>query len=113
MFVLDHNTQEPLYKQLYKQTRTHVLSGKMSAHAKLPSVRDLAAELSTRRNPLDGAYQELYAEGYIYSKQRSGYFVSAFDHNATHLSPNHEPRNQKIFCNFLKLFQCCAAVINF
>jgi GntR family transcriptional regulator/MocR family aminotransferase len=94
MFILDHNDQEPLYKQLYKQIRAHVLSGKMPAHAKLPSVRDLAAELSISRNTVDGAYQELYAEGYIYSKQRSGYFVSALDHNTTPLSLNHGPRKQ-------------------
>ncbi|MRR58072.1 MAG: PLP-dependent aminotransferase family protein [Deltaproteobacteria bacterium] len=94
MFILDHDDQEPLYKQLYKQIRTHVLSGKMPAHAKLPSVRDLAAELSTSRNTVDSAYQELYAEGYIYSKQRSGYFVSALDHNATPLLLGHEPRKR-------------------
>ena len=91
MFILDHNDQEPLYKQLYKQIRALVLSGKMPAHAKLPSVRDLATELSTSRNTVDGAYQELYAEGYIYSRQRSGYFVSALDHTTT---LNHEPRKQ-------------------
>lgn len=94
MFILDHNDKDPLYKQLYKQIRAHVLSGKMPAHARLPSVRDLAAELATSRNTVDGAYQELYAEGYIYSKERSGYFVSAIDHNATPLSLKHEPRKQ-------------------
>jgi len=94
MFVLDHNDQVPLYKQLYKQIRAHVLSGKIPSHAKLPSVRDLAVELLTSRNTIEGAYQELYAEGYIYSKQRSGYFVSALDQNAAPLSPDPEPRKQ-------------------
>jgi GntR family transcriptional regulator/MocR family aminotransferase len=94
MFILDHNDQEPLYKQLYKQIRAHVLSGKMPAHAKLPSVRDLAVELSTSRNTVDSAYHELYAEGYIYSKQRSGYFVSALDPNATPLLQGEEPRKR-------------------
>jgi GntR family transcriptional regulator / MocR family aminotransferase len=92
MFILDHKDLEPLYKQLYKQIRAHVLSGKMPAHVKLPSVRDLAAELSTSRNTIEVAYQELYAEGYIYSRQRSGYFVSALDQNAASLSLDFEPR---------------------
>ena len=92
MFILDHNDQEPLYKQLYKQIRAQVLSGKMPADSRLPSVRDLATELSTSRNTVDGAYQELYAEGYIYSKERSGYFVSALDQHAAPLSLNNEPR---------------------
>ena len=96
MFILDHNDQEPLFKQLYTQIREHVLSGKMAAHAKLPSVRDLATELSISRNTVEGAYQELYAEGYIYSRQRSGYFVSALDLHSTPLSPNHEPPEQRL-----------------
>lgn len=91
MFILDHNGQEPLYKQLYKQIRAEVLSGKMPSHAKLPSVRDLAAELATSRNTVDGAYQELSAEGYIYSRERSGYFVSALDHHSTQWSLQRAP----------------------
>jgi GntR family transcriptional regulator/MocR family aminotransferase len=94
MFILNNNDTAPLYKQLYHQIREQVLSGKLPANAKLPSVRDLAAELSTSRNTVEGAYQELYAEGYIYSKQRSGYFVSALDHDVVPRSPVHKPRTQ-------------------
>ncbi|MBU5612844.1 MocR-like pyridoxine biosynthesis transcription factor PdxR [Geomonas azotofigens] len=79
MFILNANDKAPLYRQLYNQIREQVLSGKLPAHAKLPSVRDLATELETSRNTVEGAYQELFAEGYIYSRQRSGYFVSAID----------------------------------
>ncbi len=79
MFILNHTSSVPLYKQLYTQIREQILSGKLPSDAKLPSVRDLASELSASRNTVDGAYQELCAEGYIYSKRRSGYFVSALD----------------------------------
>ena len=72
MFTLNSNVSVPLYKQLYQQIREQVLSGKLPADSRLPSVRDLAAELSTSRNTVEGAYQELFAEGYIYSRQRSG-----------------------------------------
>lgn len=92
MFILDNNDSVPLYKQLYFQIREHVLSGKLPADSRLPSVRDLAAELATSRNTVEGAYQELYAEGFIYSKQRSGYFVSVLDHDVATLSPCREPR---------------------
>jgi len=87
MFILNSNDSTPLYKQLYNQIRAHVLSGKLPANSRLPSVRDLAAELSTSRNTIEGAYQELYAEGYLYSKQRSGYFVSALQQDASPLAP--------------------------
>jgi GntR family transcriptional regulator/MocR family aminotransferase len=82
MLILNSNETVPLYTQLYSQLREHILSGKLPANARLPSVRVLAAELSTSRNTVEGAYQELYAEGYIYSRQRSGYFVSALDQDA-------------------------------
>ncbi|BCS55236.1 PLP-dependent aminotransferase family protein [Geobacter sp. SVR] len=85
MFILNNNDPAPLYKQLYHQIRAQVLSGELPADSRLPSVRDLATELSTSRNTVEGAYQELYAEGYIYSRPRSGYFVSALDHDAAPL----------------------------
>lgn len=86
MLALNNTDPDPLYRQLYKQIRERVLSGKYSANSRLPSVRELAVELSTSRNTVEGAYQELYAEGYIYSMPRSGYFVSALDQDATPLA---------------------------
>ncbi len=86
MLVLHNNDSIPLYRQLYNQIREHILTGKLSAHSRLPSVRELAVELSTSRNTVEGAYQELYAEGYLYSRPRSGYFVSALDQGAAPLS---------------------------
>jgi len=76
MFSLKDSDSEPLYRQLYLQIREKILAGKFPAHFKLPSIRDLAAEQAISRNTVDGAFQELCAEGYIYSKARSGYFVS-------------------------------------
>ncbi|HEY3308417.1 MAG TPA: PLP-dependent aminotransferase family protein [Desulfuromonadaceae bacterium] len=94
MFILNNKNSVPLYKQLYDQIREHVLSGKLPADSRLPSVRDLAIELATSRNTIEGAYQELYAEGYIYSKPRSGYFVSALDQDAATLSLSRKPRQR-------------------
>ncbi|PLX80566.1 MAG: PLP-dependent aminotransferase family protein [Desulfuromonas sp.] len=76
MFILNNTDSTPLYQQLFLQIREKVLSGKFPAHFKLPSIRDLSGELEISRNTVDGAFQELCAEGYIYSKSRSGYFVS-------------------------------------
>lgn len=83
MFILNHHDPVPLYKQLYQQIRAHVLSGKLPAHSRLPSVRELANELATSRNTVEAAYQELFAEGYLYSQPRSGYFVSVLDAGAS------------------------------
>ena len=79
MFTLNTNDITPLYRQLYQQIRDQVLAGELPAHSRLPSIRDLAVELETSRNTVEGAFQELCAEGYLYSKSRSGYFVSNID----------------------------------
>lgn len=91
MFILNNSSPVPLYKQLYNQIREHILSGKLLAESRLPSVRDLAIELSASRNTVDGAYQELYAEGYIYSRPRSGYFVSALDQDVATQAQSGKP----------------------
>ena len=95
MFILNNNDPVPLYMQLYNQIRERVLSGQLPADSRLPSVRALASELSIGRNTVDGAYQELYAEGYIYSRPNSGYFVSAHCHDTTPFPPNLAPYKQK------------------
>lgn len=91
MYILNNSTPVPLYKQLYTQIREQILSGRLPAETRLPSVRDLAVELSASRNTVDGAYQELYAEGYIYSRPRSGYFVSALEQEAAPQSLSGRP----------------------
>ncbi|MGE4546077.1 MAG: PLP-dependent aminotransferase family protein [Pedobacter sp.] len=79
MFTLNAKDVTPLYRQLYQQIRDQILYGELPAHSRLPSIRDLAVELETSRNTVEGAYQELCAEGYLYSQPRSGYFVSNID----------------------------------
>lgn len=82
MFVLNSNASIPLFKQLYQQIREQILLGSLPSGSRLPSVRELADNLAISRNTVDGAYQELLTEGYIYSKPRSGYFVSSLDQSA-------------------------------
>ena len=90
MFVLKHDGQVPLYTQLYSRIKDNILSGNLPANTRLPSVRDFAAELSISRNTVESSYLELYSEGYIYSKPRSGYFVSALAQDAVALSQSRE-----------------------
>ena len=80
MFILNHESHVTLYAQLYHQIKEQILSGKLPSDSRLPSVRELAAELGISRNTVENSYQELYAEGYLYSRPRSGYFVALLDH---------------------------------
>ncbi len=92
MYFLDNDSTTPLFKQLYKQIRERILLGDLPADTKLSSVRDMAIHLSISRNTVDGAYQELLAEGYIYSKSRSGYYVCPLDQEAAPKSLDTKPR---------------------
>lgn len=93
MFALNHDGPIPLYTQLYTVIKENILSGKLPSDTKLPSIRDLASELSISRNTVDSAYLELYSEGYIYTRPRSGYFVSALSPDGVLSSP---PRTQRV-----------------
>ncbi|MFP5240194.1 MAG: PLP-dependent aminotransferase family protein [Acidobacteriota bacterium] len=103
MLILNHDDARPLYVQIYAQIRERVLSGKLPAEARLPSARELAAELGVSRNTVESAYQELLAEGYIHTRTRSGYFASAIGHELPPAPPKRAtapasaPRNRFAF----------------
>lgn len=79
MFILPPASAQPMYVQLYTQIRDDILSGKLPENTKLPSIRELAGNLSISKNTIEYAYNQLSAEGYIESRPRSGYFVSVLD----------------------------------
>lgn len=63
------------YYTLYSLIRDDILSGQIKSGSKLPSKRALAENLSVSVITVQNAYDQLLAEGYVYSKERSGYFV--------------------------------------
>jgi GntR family transcriptional regulator/MocR family aminotransferase len=64
-----------LYQQIYEKMKIIILEGKLKANEKLPSKRLLADELEVSINSVSNAYEQLLAEGFIYSIERKGYFV--------------------------------------
>ncbi|QRG67120.1 PLP-dependent aminotransferase family protein [Brevibacillus choshinensis] len=75
--MIDREKPVPLIRQLYTELCAIILRGDWEAGQKLPSTRKLAEELQISRNVAVEAYEQLYAEGYIESRQGSGYYVSA------------------------------------
>ncbi len=73
--VLKVRTDMPLYQQLYQHIKAEIIAGHLVAEQKLPSKRRLAEHLDVSQNTVKGAYEQLLEEGYISSKERSGYFV--------------------------------------
>lgn len=74
---VDREKPVSLIRQLYTEIRTKILHGQMTAGYKLPSTRSLSEALRISRNVVVEAYEQLLAEGYLESRQGSGYFVAS------------------------------------
>lgn len=79
MLILDRNSKTPLYLQIYEQIREKIISGKLHALSRLPSIRQQADTLGVSINTVTLAYQQLCSEGYITSKNRSGFYAEKID----------------------------------
>ncbi len=66
----------PAYRALYERLRTSILTGQLTAGARLPPSRVLAADTGLSRNTVLAALEQLQAEGYITGRQGSGTYVA-------------------------------------
>ncbi|HEU5129232.1 MAG TPA: PLP-dependent aminotransferase family protein [Glycomyces sp.] len=73
---LDRGGSTLLRDQLRQQIKDLIDSGSVAAGARLPGTRRLAVDLDVSRSVVTEAYQQLEAEGYLLSRQRSGTVVS-------------------------------------
>ena len=69
----------PLYEALYRAIREDILMGTLLPGEKLPSKRALASNLEVGKTTVEAAYAQLLEEGYISSRERSGFFVEAVE----------------------------------
>jgi len=68
--------KDSIYEQIKGQIEKFITSGIMKPDEKLPSVRYLANDLGVNPNTVMKAYQELEKNGYIYTVNKKGVFVS-------------------------------------
>lgn len=78
-YDMDNRGGLPLYEYLYRRLRDDILSGALAAGERLPSKRALAEHLRISVITVEGAYQQLEAEGYVDARPRLGFFVSPVD----------------------------------
>ncbi|MFP7495305.1 PLP-dependent aminotransferase family protein [Terribacillus saccharophilus] len=89
---LDRERSEAfLYQQVYQQMKQAILERRYLPHDKLPSKRELAANLRISLNSVNAAYQQLVAEGYLYTRERQGFFVEDLD--TFHVQPENHVSN--------------------
>ena len=75
-YALEDRGSTPLYEYLYRCIREDILAGALAAGERLPSKRALAEHLHISVMTVEGAYQQLEAEGYVYTRPKRGFFVA-------------------------------------
>ncbi|HFD13728.1 MAG TPA: PLP-dependent aminotransferase family protein [Epsilonproteobacteria bacterium] len=75
MYILDAKSKTPLHIQLYEAIKEDIVTN-YKVDDKLPSIRKVATLYNLSKNTVESAYSQLYAEGYMESRAKSGYYVS-------------------------------------
>src|SRR5215467_108105 len=75
-FRLDLHSGVPVYRQIIDQVLGGIASGMLSGGDQLPTVRQVAVDLSINPNTVVRAYRELEIRGTLETQQGTGTFVS-------------------------------------
>jgi len=86
------------YLTIAEALRNAIKQGQIAPTEALPSARKLAQQLDVNRHTIMAALSELVAQGWIESKERSGYWVVKHlpiqtSHNLNNISSEHQPFN--------------------
>ncbi len=79
LISIDYQDKRPIYEQINEKLKNLIVKGVLTENDKIPSVRNMAIELSINPNTIQRAYQELERDGYIYTVKGRGNFVSPKD----------------------------------
>ena len=74
---LDSESGVPFYQQVVQQVKRLIASGALAPGDRLPTVRELAAELVLNPNTVARAYQDLEREGVVETRRGQGTFACA------------------------------------
>jgi GntR family transcriptional regulator len=80
MFELDLRSRKPIYEQLVDKLKELIINEVLKPDEQLPSVRQLAQQLTINPNTIQKAYRELEVQGFIYSQKGKGSFVNQIVH---------------------------------
>jgi len=75
-FRLDLHSGVPVYRQIIDQVMGGIATGALTAGDQLPTVRQLAVDLSINPNTVIRAYRELEIRGVLETQQGTGTFIS-------------------------------------
>jgi GntR family transcriptional regulator len=75
-FRLDLHSGVPVYRQIIDQVLGGIAAGTLTAGHQLPTVRQVAVDLSINPNTVVRAYRELEIRGVLETQQGTGTFIS-------------------------------------
>lgn len=78
---LEKKSATPLYMQVYKYLQNEIITKRITAGTKLPSIRQLSRHLKISNITVNNAYHQLLTEGYIESREKSGFYVLEIEKN--------------------------------
>ena len=73
---MNFKDNKAIYLQIADRIGDQILSGALTPEGKVPSVRELAAEIEVNANTVARTYEYLQQSGIIYTKRGLGYFVA-------------------------------------
>lgn len=74
--IIRNTANQPIYEQICSQLKTQIIAGTLSPGEALPSIRALAKDLKISVITTKRAYDELEAEGFLYTVAGKGCFVA-------------------------------------
>jgi len=77
-FSIDLHSGVPFYRQIIERVKYGIVRGLLSPGDQLPTVRQLAADLSINLNTVARAYREMEIEGVLDTQQGSGTFIADY-----------------------------------
>lgn len=74
--IIRNTTNQPIYEQISSQIKAQIIAGTLSPGEALPSIRALAKDLKISVITTKRAYDELEADGFLYTVAGKGCFVA-------------------------------------
>lgn len=91
--TLNFSSGVPIYRQIVQLLSGKILSGALAPGEKIPSIRDVTAELNVNPNTVAKAYRELELAGLIETRRGMGCFVAERDDVRRELSDDEKRRH--------------------
>ena len=79
--IISNSSMEPIYEQIIRQIKEHIIEKKLLEGTMLPSVRALSKNLQISALTVKKAYDQLETQGFVVTVHGKGSFVAAGNQN--------------------------------